>query len=177
LTARRKKSAPTVSRGLNASPPRASSRGSTWRQGALLALLVAGIDQTVKALVLRTLPPDASVPLIPGVLWLTNVRNTGIAFGLLSGVPLAVTVLAALTVVFLVVYNEGHWQRDPLSRAAAGLLLGGAAGNLSDRFRLGYVVDYLDLRVWPVFNLADTAVVCGGALLLWALFRRKRGEA
>jgi len=86
-------------------------------------------------------------------------------------------VLAALTVVFLVVYNEGHWLRDPLSRAAAGLLLGGAAGNLSDRFRLGYVVDYLDLRVWPVFNLADTAVVCGGALLLWALFRRKRGEA
>ena len=177
MTARRKKSAPTVSRGLNASPPRASSRGSTWRQGALLALLVAGIDQAVKALVLRTLPPDASVPLIPGVLSLTYVRNTGIAFGLLSGVPLAVTVLAALTVVFLIVYNEGHWLRDPLSRAAAGLLLGGAAGNLSDRFRLGYVVDYLDLRVWPVFNLADTAVVCGGALLLWALFRRKRGEA
>ncbi len=130
----------------------------------------------VKALVVRTVPDGGGIALIPGVLWLTYVRNTGIAFGLLSGIPLAVVVLAALTVVFLVVYNGDRWRRDPLSRAAAGLLLGGAAGNLSDRVRLGYVVDYLDLRVWPVFNLADTAVVCGAALLLWALFRQKRGE-
>ena len=141
-----------------------------------MAAFVLLLDQAVKTIVVRILPPDHSVPLIPGFFSLTHVRNTGIAFGLLSGLPIVVLLLAALTVVFLVVYNEGHWQRGPLSRAAAGLLLGGAAGNLSDRIRLGYVVDYLDLSVWPVFNLADAAVVSGSALLLLALLRRKRGE-
>jgi signal peptidase II len=138
--------------------------------------VVAAGDQIFKALIVRTLAAEQSVPLIPGLLYLTYVRNTGIAFGLLSGLPLAVAVLAALTVVFLVVYNGGRAYADPLSRMGAGLLLGGAAGNLSDRIRLGYVVDYLDLRVWPVFNLADIAVVAGGALLLLALFQ-KRGAS
>lgn len=141
----------------------------------LLALAVAGLDQAVKALVVRTFAAGSSVALIPGVLSLTYVQNTGIAFGLLSGVPLLVVALAGLTVVFLVLYNEGHWQRDLTSRAAVGLVLGGAAGNLSDRIRLGYVIDYLDLHVWPVFNLADAAVVCGGALLLLALIRQNPG--
>ncbi len=137
---------------------------------------MALLDQGVKALVVRLLPPDGSVPLIPGVLFLTHVRNSGVAFGMLSGTPPAVIVLVALTVVFLVAYNEGRRQHDRWSRVAAGLLLGGAAGNLGDRIRLGYVVDYLDLRIWPVFNLADTAVVCGSAVLLLALLRRNRGE-
>jgi signal peptidase II len=138
--------------------------------------VVASLDQGVKALVVRLLPPDASIPLVPGVLFLTHVRNTGVAFGLLSGIPPAVIVLVALTVVFLVTYNEGRRLHDRWSRVAGGLLLGGAAGNLGDRIRLGYVVDYLDLRIWPVFNLADTAVVCGSAILLLALLRRNRGE-
>lgn len=138
--------------------------------------MVASLDQGVKALVVRLLPPQASIPLVPGVLFLTHVRNTGVAFGLLSGIPPAVIVLVALTVVFLVTYNEGRRLHDRWSRVAGGLLLGGAAGNLGDRIRLGYVVDYLDLRIWPVFNLADTAVVCGSAILLLALLRRNRGE-
>jgi len=138
--------------------------------------VVASLDQGVKALVVRLLPPQASIPLVPGVLFLTHVRNTGVAFGLLSGIPPAVIVLVALTVVFLVTYNEGRRLHDRWSRVAGGLLLGGAAGNLGDRIRLGYVVDYLDLRIWPVFNLADTAVVCGSAILLLALLRRNRGE-
>lgn len=137
---------------------------------------MALLDQGVKALVVRLLPPGASIPLVPGVIFLTHVRNRGVAFGLLSGVPPVIIALVALTVVFLVTYNEGRRQHDRWSRAAAGLLLGGAAGNLGDRIRLGYVVDYLDLRVWPVFNLADSAVVCGSAILLLALLRRNRGE-
>ena len=138
---------------------------------------MAVADQAVKLLVIRTLPPGASRPIIPGVLSLTYVQNTGIAFGLLGGLPLIVTAAAGLTVVFLLLYNGGRWQRDPLSRAATGLLLGGAVGNLSDRLRLGFVVDYLDLHRWPVFNLADAAVVAGGTVLLMALLRQRRGAA
>lgn len=115
--------------------------------------------------------------MIPGVLSLTYLQNTGIAFGLLRGVPLPVLVAAALTVIFLLFYN---WtrpgparSRDATSRVALGCLLGGAAGNLIDRVRLGHVIDYLDLRVWPVFNLADAAVVIGGALLLVAAVRQR----
>lgn len=134
------------------------------------------LDQGVKALVVRLLLPGASIPIVPGVLFLTHVRNTGVAFGLMSGAPPAIIILVALTVIFLVTYNEGRRKHDRWSRVAAGLLLGGAAGNLGDRIRLGYVVDYLDLRIWPVFNLADSAVVCGSAILLLALFRRNRGE-
>lgn len=138
---------------------------------------MALLDQGVKALVVRLIPPGTSIPLVPGVLFLTHVRNSGVAFGLMSGTPPAIIVLVALTVVFLVTYNEGRRQHGRWSRAAAGLLLGGAAGNLGDRIRLGYVVDYLDLRIWPVFNLADSAVVLGSAILLLAVLRRNRGEA
>jgi signal peptidase II len=146
----------------------------------LTALLAAGVilaDQLIKLIVVRAVPLGAEVALIPGVLWLTNVENTGIAFGLFRGVPLPVLVAAALTVIFLLFYN---WTRpgsgrshDAFSRTALGALAGGAGGNLLDRVRLGYVVDYLDLRVWPVFNLADAAVVIGGALLLVAAVRQR----
>ena len=142
-----------------------------------LVLAIVGVDQVVKALVVRVFAVGTSLPILPGVLSLTYVRNTGIAFGMLSGFPLLVTVLAAMTVVFLVYYHEGRWRRNPTGRVAVGCLMGGAVGNLTDRIRLGYVIDYLDLHVWPVFNLADAAVVCGGALLLLALIRQKRGAA
>ncbi|MBI3976121.1 MAG: signal peptidase II [Armatimonadetes bacterium] len=148
----------------------------------LLALLIAGADQIGKALIVRALPVGGSVTVIPGVLSLTHVQNTGIAFGLLRGLPLPVLLLAALTVVFLLIYNwtrpGGGGPRDLAGRAALGCLLGGAAGNLVDRVRLGYVIDYLDLHVWPVFNLADAAVVFGGVLLLVAAVRQRpsRGD-
>ncbi len=134
------------------------------------------VDQGLKALVVRFLPPGASRPVLPGILSLTHAQNTGVAFGLLSGLPLVIPILVALTVVFLLLYNGGRRARDSLTRGALALLVGGAVGNLIDRLRLGYVTDYIDLHVWPIFNVADVAVVCGGALLLIGLFRQKRGE-
>jgi signal peptidase II len=146
----------------------------------LTALLAGGVvlaDQLIKQLVVRAVAPGAEVVLIPGILWLTHVRNTGIAFGLLRGVPLSFLVAAALTVIFLVFYNWTRpgtgGSRGAVGPVALGALAGGAGGNLFDRVRLGYVIDYLDLRVWPVFNLADAAVVIGGALLLVAAVRQR----
>ncbi len=138
------------------------------------ALLVAASDQAVKAIVVRALPPSASVSIVPGVLSLTHVQNPGVAFGLLSGINPVVAALVALTLFLLVLYNRG---RHLATRAAAGgiaLMSGGACGNLLDRARLGYVVDYLDLHFWPVFNLADVAIVVGAGLLVLVTAREGR---
>lgn len=131
-------------------------------------------DQTLKWLVTRFIPAGASVSLIPGLLNLTNVRNAGIAFSMLPGIPLAVPAAIALTLLFLLFYNRARWSRRLPAQIALALLGGGALGNLIDRLRVGAVIDYLDLHVWPVFNLADLAVTAGTALLILTLARGER---
>jgi signal peptidase II len=102
------------------------------------------------------------------------VQNTGVAFGLFAGVSPLITALAALTLVFLLFYNKGRQIRSRAAGAGIAAMAGGAAGNLIDRVRLGYVVDYLDVHVWPVFNLADVAIVVGAVVLIVALSRDER---
>lgn len=133
------------------------------------------VDQWVKARIAAAIPAGVSVPVIPGIFSLTHVQNRGVAFGLLAGASPLVTILAALTLVLILLYNRG--RQFPSSRsAAAGVacMAGGAVGNLVDRLRFGYVVDYLDVHIWPVFNLADVAIVIGAGLLILA-FSRDRG--
>jgi signal peptidase II len=138
-----------------------------------LILVVAGIDQASKMIVMRAMAFGESIPVLPPVLWLTPWKNTGMAFGLLSGANAVVGVLAALTALFLLLYNRGQWQTSRLVRVGLGMLLGGAIGNLIDRARLGYVVDFLELPYWPVFNFADSCIVIGGVLLAWSALRPK----
>lgn len=145
----------------------------SYRNGGLVKLframlvLVATLllDQITKLFVLASLSPGQSVPVIPGLLYLTLVKNTGTAFGLLSG---SSYLLSALAGIFLIGIGYLFWRAEKSSivnRVACALLAGGAVANLIDRVRLGYVIDFLDIRVWPVFNLADVAL-CTGALLL-----------
>ncbi|HET6781499.1 MAG TPA: signal peptidase II [bacterium] len=127
---------------------------------------VVALDQAIKVVVERTIPVGASLPLVPPVLFLTNVRNPGIAFSALPGIPLIVPAAIALTLIFLLFYNKTRWSDRPTVSFGVALLAGGALGNLIDRVRVGAVIDYLDLRVWPVFNLADVAITAGAALLI-----------
>ena len=131
-------------------------------------------DQWLKWLVQTRMTPGETIPLLP-FLYVTYVRNTGAAFGLLRGAgPLLILVSVAVILVL-----ASSLRRDASSAATDGpsrcqrygmmLILGGAAGNLMDRVRLGYVVDFVDLRVWPVFNLADSAITVGIGLLLWGM--------
>ncbi len=139
---------------------------SAAARAALVALVVAA-DQAAKALVGSVLPVGASVPVIPGVLALTHVHNPGVAFSLLRDVPASLP--AALTAVLLaLLFGRPRWVPPP-AQAGLAVLCGGAVGNLVDRVRIGAVVDYVDLRVWPVFNLADVAVTAGAAAVLLAL--------
>ncbi len=138
----------------------------------IVALVVVG-DQMAKRAIQAAVQPSQSLPLIPHVLHLTYVQNTGAAFGLFQGHPgvfVLISVAVGLWVVVEFVRQSRHgWPTD----VALALILGGAIGNLIDRVRLGYVVDFLDLRVWPVFNLADSAITIGVTWLLWQLFVRK----
>jgi len=136
-----------------------------------VAVLIA--DQWVKARIAAALPVGASVPLIPGLVSLTHVANRGVAFGLLADVAPLLPVLAVLTLVLLLAYNRGRQFSSP-AVAGVACMAGGAIGNLVDRVRLGHVVDYLDVHFWPVFNLADVAIVIGAGLLLVAFARGGR---
>jgi signal peptidase II len=153
-----------------------SRRPSAYHRGAPLlgAAAVAALDQWIKRLVVET-RPDFTV--IPGLFSVSFGTNTGVAFGLFREFPLGVTLLGLVLFAGILLYIiRAAPGADGLERAGLALLLGGAAGNLSDRFRLGYVVDYLDVYVgeyhWPAFNLADSAITVSVGLLVLALRRR-----
>jgi signal peptidase II len=130
-----------------------------------VAAAVLAVDQICKALVTSGLGGGAIVDLLGGLIRLDYTRNSGAAFGLYQGGG-ALLAAIAIGVSGVIVFSYRRLSRSPwIVRAALGLILGGAIGNLVDRVRLGYVVDYIDLRWWPVFNLADSAIVVGVALL------------
>ena len=95
-----------------------------------------------------------------------HVQNSGIAFGLFASATAAVIVLTLIAVAWMIGYFARSGARHPLLPVAVGLLIGGSVSNLADRVRLGHVTDFLDLRYWPAFNLADSFIVVGVAILL-----------
>jgi signal peptidase II len=146
---------------------------------ALCAWLVPAVfaaDRLLKHLALDRLVYGDSVPVWPGVFYLTLVRNRGAAFGTLSDSgPVLTAISVALSAAIAAYLIEAWRDRDAVwSDAALALVLGGALGNLFDRVRYGHVVDYLDFRVWPVFNLAD-ACITAGVLGFAAACLRPRG--
>jgi len=136
---------------------------------ALGAVAVAAIiaDQLTKHIVSSQLALDDEVKLI-GPLSIHHVQNSGIAFGLFSSATAAVIVLTTLAVGWMLLFFARSGSRHPVLPVALGLVIGGSISNLVDRVRLGHVTDFLDLKFWPAFNLADTFIVVGVALLLGA---------
>ncbi len=147
---------------------------SSGRSRLPLLLAVAGLvlaaDLVTKWLAVRELSDREPVELLDGVLTLRLVRNPGAAFGVAQGLTIAFTVVAAAVVV--VILRLSRRLRSLPWALALGLVLGGAVGNLVDRvFRdpapgRGHVVDFLELPHWPVFNLADSAIVCAAVLMV-----------
>jgi len=128
-------------------------------RGGVVATLVAGLDLGLKAVASGSLERGESERVFFG-LELVNVRNSGVAFGFLSGAGTAVAVLTALALALLVGYFATR-AATPWLWLPAGMLLGGALGNLIDRVGDGEVTDFIDPYAWPAFNLADTAIVLG----------------
>ena len=136
----------------------------------IIALLVVILDQAGKHLVLKRLAFGLSIPVLKNVLYITPVENRGGAFGLFqswAGLLTLLTVAFVIAVVVLV--RRRAIRRGGLVGIGLGLQLGGALGNLVDRVRFGYVVDFINFRVWPVFNIADAAITAGLLLLAYDL--------
>ncbi len=152
----------------------------------LLISLVFILDQLTKALAIKELEPHGSIPVIPSFFSLTFVKNKGAAFGMFGGLPtpyreisLAVVSLFALGFVVHLMLTDA--REDRLAKLSLALIIGGAFGNLVDRARFGAVVDFLDFY-WhqyhfPAFNVADSAISVGVALLLLKMWRPKETPA
>jgi signal peptidase II len=141
-----------------------SAGPAQWLSLLVVATAAVAADQLTKQLVARTLQLGDAVELA-GPFSIHHVHNSGIAFGLFSSATSIVIALTAVAVICLVLFFARSGRRHPLLPVALGLVLGGSVSNLLDRIRLGYVTDFLDLAYWPSFNLADTFIVVGVALL------------
>jgi signal peptidase II len=157
-----------------------TSDQAKWTLFLGVAALIFLIDQASKYLVLKHLSLGEAwnpIPLLRPLVTLTHVTNTGAAFGLFQDQGTLFAIVAILVVVGIVVFYRYLPPNQLWLRVSLGLQLGGALGNLLDRVRLGRVVDFIDFKIWPVFNLADTAIVCGvGILAFYLLFSEQEDE-
>ncbi|MFH1354767.1 MAG: signal peptidase II [Candidatus Omnitrophota bacterium] len=139
----------------------------------IIVLIILSLDQSTKLLITKNFVHHESLPLLKGVFHITLTHNTGAAFGILKNqLPLFIfTSLFAVCLIYAIIrkHKEGRFYSLALS-----LILGGALGNLIDRVRLGYVIDFLDFRIWPVFNIADSAITIGAVLLAVSVLRTKK---
>jgi len=144
----------------------------------VVAALIVGLDQLTKHAIATHFLPNESRIVIPHVLWLTYVQNHRGAFGLFGSHPLLLAAFAlAVVFVFYMWYRQDG--ATALTHVAFGLILGGAIGNILDRVRLGYVVDFIDFKTtgYPVFNAADSAITVGVALLLLRILVHERRQS
>jgi signal peptidase II len=154
-------------------------RNDAWRLYALLwgvAGFIILIDQITKALVTSRLSHGRSVELIGGAVRLVSAANSGAAFSLFRSGGVAFMLVAAGVALGIAWFYRQLGTAPLATRIALALVVGGAVGNLVDRVRLGYVVDFIDLGWWPVFNVADSAIVLGAATLALVNFFPRRAE-
>ncbi len=140
-----------------------SARWTFWYKDPVLAVavgLVFSLDQITKAVVRHSLVLGESVPR-EGLVRITRTFNTGSAFGLFPDQSLMLIVASFVGMAVLLLVYRNHPLRSASVRLALGMQMGGALGNLADRLRMGRVTDFVDLGFWPIFNLADAAIVVG----------------
>jgi len=152
----------------------------------LLAIVIVIADRLTKLRVEANVTLGQHIAIIPHVFWISNVRNTGAAFSMFEDAKSQLLVrnllvgfsIAAVIVVFVVLWRIGRTLS--ITTIALALILGGAVGNLYDRLKLHYVVDFLEVHIhgyhWPDFNVADSAIVVGACLLLIEMLRPQRSS-
>jgi signal peptidase II len=146
-----------------------------WAALAVVSAAAIVADQLTKWMVSSALGLGESVDIL-GPFSIHHVRNTGIAFGLFGNATTAVIVVTAAAVGGMIVFFAKAGQRHTLVPIALGLVLGGSVSNLVDRVRLGHVTDFLDFDYWPAFNLADTFIVVGVAMLFLSFVAADRSS-
>ncbi|MCB8944852.1 MAG: signal peptidase II [Ardenticatenaceae bacterium] len=163
-------------------PPEPVLEQATAKQQMFLFVVTAVVillDQISKYFVEISLPiyqSYAPIPEIAAFFRFTHATNTGAAFGIFPAGGQFFTIVAIIVGTVILYYNYTLPAGQMVLRLALGLQLGGALGNVIDRFRLGHVTDFLDFGPWPIFNLADTSVVAGVVILAWLMFKEQQQE-
>jgi signal peptidase II len=140
----------------------------------IISIIIFFIDRVLKLFIFRNFSRGSSFPVFENILHITPVYNNGAAFGLFKelnpSILTAVSLFASIFIVYIIFFKK---PKSRLLVLALFLILSGAMGNLIDRITYGYVLDFIDLRVWPVFNIADSAITIGALLILFYLFNAK----
>ena len=137
---------------------------------------VVALDQFTKALVMKSMVPGESIPILQDIFHLTYVLNPGAAFGILSNQRAFLLATGAVLIVATAYLYPLLKKSDGCLQLGATMILSGAVANLIDRVQTGFVVDFFDFRIWPVFNVADIAIVLGMGFMIYSiLFRLDEG--
>lgn len=138
----------------------------------IIVIAVLSLDQLTKFFITQSLSLNQSVPIIKGILHLTLIYNRGAAFGILTN-QISLFIFTSVFAIILIYFNlkNNKDKKPPIYSISLSLILAGALGNLIDRLFLGYVVDFLDFRIWPVFNVADSAITIGAILLGYSILK------
>lgn len=135
----------------------------------LLALFIVVIDQLSKFYIQTHMVLGMSIPVIQNVFHITYILNAGAAFGLFENQTAFFVIIAVCMVVAAIYFYPRIPKQYRLLRFGTGLIVGGAMGNVIDRIKTGYVVDFFDFRIWPIFNIADVGIVCGVSCIIYTI--------
>lgn len=139
----------------------------------ILMILVVVLDRITKLVVVKTMTENMSIPIIKDILHLTYILNPGAAFGMLEYSRVFFISLTMVILACAVIFRKKIQQETPMIKFGGALFLGGAIGNLVDRIKTGLVIDFIDFRVWPIFNVADIAICVGVGLIVWSVMREE----
>lgn len=130
-----------------------------------IAAFVIVLDRLTKWLVLQNISGGREIKVLPGVLHFNLVLNEGAAFGLFNGMVPLVILISIAAISSIIIYLGNKKYPDRVMAIGLAMILGGAVGNLIDRLAYGYVIDFIDIRIWPVFNIADSFITIGAVML------------
>lgn len=135
----------------------------------ILAMAVVVIDQWSKYYIQTHMNLGMSIPVIPSVFHFTYILNPGAAFGILENQRIFFVIIGLIMIGAVLYLYPRIPAKMRLLRLGTGLMMGGAVGNVIDRIKTGFVVDFFDFRIWPVFNIADIAIVIGVSCIIYTL--------
>jgi signal peptidase II len=130
-----------------------------------IGILIVISDQITKFLITKYMVLHQSIPLIKNILHLTYIQNTGAGFGILKGSN-TILIFTSLIIIGAILFNFKKIIKEKPVHIPIALILGGAIGNLIDRILIGHVIDFMDFRIWPAFNVADSAITIGAVWLI-----------
>ncbi len=137
----------------------------------MLGILIIFADQLTKHIVESLLYVGQSVPIVPQYFHITLVRNPGAMFGIMAHWRWFFVVVTIASLIILLIFMKDISKDVIFAKVGLALIMSGAVGNLIDRLRFGYVIDFIDFRVWPVFNIADIVLCLGAVFFLFGFFK------